>query len=311
MRASVLLVLLISLIVYCSASTHDTKTISSSLRQPNDPFLRSSGVVTHTSVADSSTFTIVYIVRHAEFEIITKSTGEATSSYDVDWVGDEAVISSSIIEEEKQKNIGKNLDEVCDSHYCAKELSDMGKVRATLLANWFNEKGIVSNLTAVYASHKHRTLQTVQPTAMKANLEVTQLPTNSSELDPGTVSVSICPTIDAIKKNHPLGSTILVGAHSDTIYKILEGGKKGQCNGLGIDTNTDPSLFPKDSRGLIPRHTHGYVWKVGIDTNGIATLLDVDVLEFGLTGSSVMKEKKSDETKTKVKYDGFFWDEGE
>lgn len=271
------------------------------------------------SVADASKLTTVYIVRHAEFEIITKSTGEATTSYDVDWVDDKAVItaqaqdlssvSSSIAEEDKNIRIGKNLDQVCASQYCAKELSDMGKVRATLLANWFNEKGIVSNLTAVYASHKHRTLQTVEPTAMKANLAVTQLPINGTELDPGTASVSICPTIDAIKQNHPLGSTILVGAHSDTIYKILDRGEKGQCNGLGINTDTDPSLFPKDTRRLIPRHTHGYVWKLGIDKFGIATLLDVEVLDFGLTGSSVMKEKKNE--KAKVKYDGFHWDYGE
>ncbi|KAL7549743.1 hypothetical protein ACHAWF_013008, partial [Thalassiosira exigua] len=94
------------------------------------------------------------------------------------------------------------------------------------------------------------------------------------ELDPETNGPTVCPTIDAIR-NSPPGSTILVGAHTSSIYFIMDYGRQGRrgrrgCEGLGIDTS-DPIWFPKRrSTGHLPKSEYDNVWKVEIDKNGTA-----------------------------------------
>ena len=50
-------------------------------------------------------------------------------------------------------------------------LSPLGTKRAELLAKWFADKGLLPSITHVLATHKVRTLQTVQPIAHAAGLD--------------------------------------------------------------------------------------------------------------------------------------------
>ena len=169
------------------------------------------------------------------------------------------------------------LAEVCGEDKCAEELNPLGKMRAKLLADWFEAEGITENVTHVFSSHKKRTLQTVQEIAADAGLSndkdmvadgVQQLPAmNTTELDDGTGSegtkATVAPTVAALKALED-GSVAVVAGHSGTIYKIIEG--------LGVDTSSEEA-FPRDVRkgkeGKVP--TFGDVWKLMIDENGKAT----------------------------------------
>ena len=166
--------------------------------------------------------------------------------------------------------------EVCGDSKCAEELNPLGKLRAKLLADWFEEQGITENVTNVYSSHKMRTLQTVREIASDAGLTndkdmmadgVQQLPAmNTSELDDGTGSegtkATIEPTVAALKALES-GSVAVVAGHSGTIYQIIEG--------LGVDTKSEAD-FPRDTRkgkeGKVP--TFGDIWKVTIKDDGTA-----------------------------------------
>ena len=166
--------------------------------------------------------------------------------------------------------------EVCGDDKCAEELNPLGKMRARMLADWFEAEGITPNVTNVYSSHKARTLQTVQEIAADAGLSndkdmkadgVQQLPAmNTSELDDGTGSEgtknTIAPTVEALKALEA-GSVAVVAGHSGTIYKIIDG--------LGIDTSSETD-FPRDTRkgkeGKVP--TFGDIWKLTIKDDGTA-----------------------------------------
>lgn len=185
---------------------------------------------------------------------------------------------------------------------CAEELSAKGELRAELLANWFEDRGILHTITDVISSDKQRTRQTVEPTAAKIIAEedvdlisvddldgiqdgVRQVPVSDANIDGNEIngnSGSVIPTLNAIEALLP-GSVALVAAHSGTIYKIMGGSDtNGTAEsiedtdiGLGIDTtvgnNQDAvTLFPKkESDGKVP--TFGDIWKIVINNNtGVA-----------------------------------------
>ena len=208
----------------------------------------------------------------------THQVGKATRAYDLSWEGDEAIPSPR--GEESGDIVGHNLDEVCGHRRCAEELDRMGLLRAELLAPWMEQEGIVSKLTHIFASHLRRTAQTVAPLARLTGLEVQQYPKGASELNPEGGGASVCPTVEAIK-NSKGGSTIVVAAHTATIYRIMGEGNGDECEGLGLDTS-DKTNFPKDGRGAVPREQYGNVWKVSIDANGHATFEERQIVEFSL-----------------------------
>ncbi len=200
--------------------------------------------------------TIIYFTRHAEKQTSTVDLGAALN------LPDNA--------DGEPINIGKNRDDLCGDSKCAEQLSDFGLVRAQLLADWFDRKGITEDITHVFASHKTRTRQTVEEIAMRAGLNndddlisdgVQQLPADGMELNPQSTGPSEQPTIDALYLLEP-GDVAVVAGHSGTLYDIFEG--------LNIDTS-DNGDFPKDTRpgkeGKV--RDYGDVWKI-IIRNGEA-----------------------------------------
>ena len=159
----------------------------------------------------------------------------------------------------------KNRDDVCGEKKCAEELNAFGLERAELLATWFKRRGITRRLDKVISSHKRRTFQTVDPTAVEAGLTVMQFPVGGTELEPESTTPSECPTIAAILDSAP-GDTVLVAGHSGTLYDIMGDGND-DCDGLGLDTSND-RRFPKDEDGKV--RDFGDIWKVLVYPNGEA-----------------------------------------
>ena len=150
---------------------------------------------------------------------------------------------------------------------CIEILNPLGVERAAKYVDYFRKKGITQRLTHVFASHKGRTLATVRAVAADAGLTndfdltpdgVQQLPANALECAAGFESsgVSRVPTENALLALPP-GSVALVGAHSGTIYRILED--------FGVDTS-DPVDFPRSSNGQVEGYTG--LWKIIIKSNG-------------------------------------------
>ncbi|KAK1744523.1 hypothetical protein QTG54_005056 [Skeletonema marinoi] len=216
--------------------------------------------------ASSNTNTIVYLFRHAEQQRTTTTLGTATSAYDVVWDGDAVDISAI-----DGDTIGSNYDDACGSTHCAEELNPLGLMRASMLGQWFQDNGILSSTTDIFATSKRRTQQTVLPAAALAEMTVQTFPVDGTELDPQSASRTTCPTIDAIK-NVSNGSQILVASHTSAIYQIMGPGVAGECTGFGIDISDD-DIFPKDDRGSVPRAEYGFIWKFSIDAEGNAQFL--------------------------------------
>eukprot|EP00985_Skeletonema_marinoi_P010916 scaffold5143_cov139-Skeletonema_marinoi.AAC.8 len=84
-------------------------------------------------------------------------------------------------------------------------------MRASMLGQWFQDNGILSSTTDIFATSKRRTQQTVLPAAALAEMTVQTFPVDGTELDPQSASRTTCPTIDAIK-NVSNGSQILVAS---------------------------------------------------------------------------------------------------
>ena len=192
---------------------------------------------------------------------------------------------------------GQSLDQVCGlppNDNCARELSDLGLLRADLFANWADKEGIVRKLNYIFATNKRRNFQTVEPTAIMAELEIESYPVNATELDPenpGRAGSSVCPIVQAIH-DAPMGSTILVTGNTGTIYPTIGDGNE-ECDGLGVDTS-DPTDFPRDDRGRVPGDQFGNVWKVEINKKGVARFKGLTVLELGL-GATVGKVEEEEE----------------
>ncbi len=193
--------------------------------------------------------TVIYFTRHAEKQTTTTTLGPALTIIPMT---DDPLGSES--------NRGSNRDDVCGSSKCAEELNALGKLRAQLLADWFDRRGITDDVTHVYASHKVRTRQTVEEIAARAGLigndfdlisdGVQQLPADGTELNPQSTSPSEQPTIDAIF-GLQAGDVAVIAGHSGTLYDIMEG--------IGIDTS-DPANFPRDEDGKV--RDFGDLWKV-------------------------------------------------
>ena len=206
----------------------------------------------------------VYFTRHAEKKTTTTTVdGVSPPDYSLSYDENDVPTATSL----GGASDGARLDEVCQGmdDDCAEELSDLGLLRADLLADFLDRRGILGDIDAVYSSHKFRTYQTVKPTADELGLDVIQLPEGETELSTGT-SASECPTIDAILTAEP-GSTLLVAGHSGTLYDIMGDGN-GECAGLGLLKDDDGSTdqFPKKSNGKVA--DFGDLWKVTIRPNG-------------------------------------------
>ena len=228
------------------------------------------------ALADDSNKVVVYFTRHAEKMTTTEVLGDALTYPS-----------------------GDNLDEVCGVKKCAEELNKLGLLRADLLSDWFERRGITYQLTHAYSSHKKRTLQTIMPTievAIEAGADlaadddkndgdgIQEFPVYNSmmihatELDPESTSGSIQPLVDALQ-SLPGGSVVLAAGHSGTLYKIMGNGDPDKgITGLGIDTS-DGFHFPRNDDGKV--RDFGDIWKVVINTNtGVAKLRWRKNLEF-------------------------------
>ncbi len=220
-----------------------------------------SGVVSAEGL--TTTAVTVYFTRHAEKKTTTSVVGPASDTYELSYGDLDSFELTAKMAEEVSK--GSNRDDVCGTSKCAEELSDLGLLRAQLLADWFDGQQITATINAVYSSHKVRTYQTVQEIAIRSGLTVVQLPLDGEELEPEGTTDSECPTVDAILAT-AAGDTIVVAGHSGTLYDIMGDGND-DCSGLGLDTS-DNMLFPKDEDGKV--RDFGDVWKVVVE-NGQAS----------------------------------------
>ena len=132
------------------------------------------------------------------------------------------------------------------------------------IINYMKDNNIINNVTHVFASHLPRTSLTVLPIAELADVSVTTFP-KDAEYSIAVVE-SVCPTLQAIK-SAPMNSTIIISGHGRTIYQILSTGVNDKCNGLGLDTSKNQTIFPKDNDGTLPEDDIGFsnLWKVSID----------------------------------------------
>jgi len=179
------------------------------------------------------------------------------------------------------------FEPVCTGPCCLEVLNDLGALRAELLARWFEERDILPRLTHVVASHKVRTLQTVEPLAAAAaeagaqlaedidlhpGDAIQQVPASVEECTPGFEGSgsSRAPMIEHLK-GIPAGSTVVVAAHSPTLYPILQA--------FGVDTS-DPVSFPRDANGRVSGFNN--VWIVDVDESGQGQLKKHLILDFEL-----------------------------
>lgn len=191
-----------------------------------------------------------------------------------------------------------------DASCCMEVLHPLGRVHATVLADWFEAKKITRTLTHVIASHKIRTRQTVEKIALAAGLGgdldgngtldgtdvdqapgdgVINVPSTPAECDPGwTSSASVRqPQIDCLK-TLPLGSRAVLCSHSPVIYPIMQA--------FGIDTS-DPEKFPKDSRGRVRGFDNVWVVELQPGAGGYqGRLLEHLLLDFELGVSLTHRE---------------------
>ena len=199
-------------------------------------------------------------------------------------------------EDLEESALGDVLEPVCTGTCCLEVLNDLGAMRAELLVRWFEERHILPRITHVVASHKIRTLQTVAPLAAAAaeagasladdadlhpEDHIQQVPAFVEECAPGFEgsASSRDPMIEHLA-GIPAGSTVVVAAHSPTLYPILEA--------FGVDTG-DPVDFPRDPRGRVSGF--GNVWIVDVDESGQGRLEKHLVLDFSLTRPRADREE--------------------
>lgn len=159
-----------------------------------------------------------------------------------------------------------------DVDCCIEPLSSLGKKRAELLVRYFKKSDLLDKFTHVIASHKIRTNQLVGPTADAAGILIQKTPVGVQECDvgyesAGTSRLSMLAAMEAV----PEGSIVLVGAHSGTIYKIMDS--------LGIDTS-DPVDFPRAPNGKVSGFNN--LWKITRNEQGVHKFKKHLVVDFVL-----------------------------
>lgn len=191
---------------------------------------------------------------------------------------------------EKQTEVMDNgdgtLTEVCGIDKCSEILNPEGELRADLLVEWFERKGITEDLTHAFSSHKTRTRQTIEQIVAAAGLTgdydkfendgIQEFPVFASdtsedfatELSPEGTSASEAPVINALLALEP-GSVALVAGHSGTLYDIMYGiGLNDVCTVANIDAGTcDANRYPFDEKKKVANF--GDIWKVTLK-NGTA-----------------------------------------
>ena len=178
-------------------------------------------------------------------------------------------------------------------------LNPLGKMRAAVLANWFEDRKITKTLTHVIATHKIRTRQTVGPIAQAAGLggDIDQAPGDGvinvpwwlEECEAGwTSSKSVIQPQTNYINTLPLGSRVVLCSHSPALYPIMQA--------FGVDTS-DPVQFPKDPTD--PTKVGGFnnLWVVElkpVEVRGMwayqGRLLEHVLLDFQLDGSRINRE---------------------
>ena len=216
-----------------------------------------------TEATFGQTIKTIYFVRHAEDQVALFQQGQNGKAFVPD--------------------CKPFLDEGVLADCCTEVVSSLGAERAKLLAKWFSDRGLLPSITHVLATHKVRTLQTVQPIAHAAGLDkdvngdgipdgtdvdknpgdgVQQIPAFVDECESGyEVAHNFYPLVVDHLQSLPLGSGIVVAGHSASIYPIMRS--------LGIDTS-DPLKFPKNAAGRV--NTYNNLWIVEVDANNTATL---------------------------------------
>ena len=184
-----------------------------------------------TQTAVGQTTKTIYFVRHAEDQVALYQRGKNGKVFVTDC--------------KPFKNEG--VIEDC----CTEVLNPLGTERAKLLAKWFKDEGLLPGITHVLATHKVRTLQTVQPIAHAAGLDrdvngdgvpdgadvdknpgdgVQEIPAFVTECQKGyQVAHNFYPLVVDHLRSLPLGSGIVVAGHSASLYPIMQS--------LGIDTS--------------------------------------------------------------------------
>jgi len=189
-------------------------------------------------------------------------------------------ISSNSTDEQKQQGIKtiyifrhaenkRDCNE--DKTDCEEWLSPKGKKRVDRVINYMKKNDIIDKITHVFASHLPRSYLTVLPIAELAGVNVTTFPKDA----PYSVNQteSVCLTLEAVRVA-PMNSTIVISGHGATVYKILSTGDDDKCDGLGLDTSNNQTIFPKDDEDTLPENDIGYsnLWKVIIDAVEKVTL---------------------------------------
>jgi hypothetical protein len=167
---------------------------------------------------------------------------------------------------------------------CVEVLNPLGVERAARLADWFDEQRITPKLQVVFASNKPRTVAMVKKIAQNAGLTndvdliadgVQQIPADKTECAPGFIgSGSARAAMVAYIRTLPLGTTALMAAHSTSIYQIFQD--------LGMDTSNVVD-FPI-AAGKVDGFNN--LWKITIDSSGVARLQRHYVLNFELESLS-------------------------
>ena len=226
-----------------------------------------------TETAIGQTTKTIYFVRHAEDQTAVFQQGNNGKAFLPDC----------------KPFMNEGVREDC----CTEVVSPLGAKRAELLAKWFKDKGLLPSITHVLATHKVRTLQTVQPIAHAAGLDrdvngdgipdgadvdknpgdgVQQIPAFIAECEDGyEVAHNFYPLIVDQLQSLPLGSGIVVAGHSASLYPIMQT--------LGIDTSS-ASRFPKNAIGRVSGYNS--LWIVSLDANNIGTLVTHVRLDFAL-----------------------------
>jgi broad specificity phosphatase PhoE len=229
-----------------------------------------------TETAVGQTTKTIYFVRHAEDQTAVFQQGQN---------------GNALLADCKPFMDGGMLTECC-----TEVLSPLGTNRAGLLAKWFTDKGLLPSITHVLATHKIRTLETVQPIAHAAGLDrdvngdgrpdgadvdknpgdgVQQIPAFVAECEDGyEVAHNFYPlTVDYLHALPP-GSGVVVAGHSASLYPIM--------HSFGIVT-TNKVRFPQNSGGRV--NTYNNLWVVEVDAGNAATQVTHLRMDFALTES--------------------------